>query len=238
MRERTRISGSNLGVLASNEACRRCFWLMLLIGSKFPYRFGFPGVMFSLDKLEKNIVEAAIEHNGAAPDWMGDLASAEPVFSNKPLLCEHESGMTVTGIPDAVFLMPDNSLGLIDYKTARFRGPDDPLLIKYVVQLGVYTYLLEKTHEKKVSKAGLLYFQAEAGAEGAAWCANSPSLASGLTFPPTGFLSTSTATKAGRCSRKRTGWQPQVSYRPPPRDVITAQISHGLQSYSRASKNR
>jgi hypothetical protein len=167
MRDRTRISGSNLGLLAFDEVCRLCFWLMLIIGNKFPYRFPFPGVMFALDRLQKGVVKAALELNGAAPEWLGDLAAAESMLNDKLLRVEHESGMTLTGIPDVVFQMPGGKLGLADFKSAAFRGEDDPLFAKYVVQLGVYEMLLEKTHNKKVSNSGLVYFQAESKAEGA-----------------------------------------------------------------------
>jgi hypothetical protein len=139
---------------------------MLIIGSYFPYRFPFPGVMFSLDRLEKKIIQAALKYRGAAPSWLGPLASAESICECKSLKLEHDSGMTLTGRPDEVFYMTDGTLGLVDYKSARFRDSDDPLFPKYAVQLGAYTVLLEEKHKLTVSEAGLLYFQAEADAEG------------------------------------------------------------------------
>jgi hypothetical protein len=123
--------------------------------------------MFAMDTWEKTIVQAALEHNGCAPGWLGDLSTAVSVLPPQSLCFEHESGMTITGRTDDVFELPDETLGLVDYKTAAFRGEDDPLFIKYAVQLGLYAILLEEKFSKKVSKTGLVYFQAETKAEGA-----------------------------------------------------------------------
>ena len=138
---------------------------MLIIGSKFPFRFPFPGVIFALDRLEKEAVHHAIENGGDAPSWLGALAKAKKVVTPDSLRLDHESGMTLIGRPDDVFEMPNGSLGLVDYKTAAFKGEEDPLFHKYAVQLGAYRLLLEEEFEKDVSNSGLVYFEADAGKE-------------------------------------------------------------------------
>ncbi len=44
-------------------------------------------------------------------------------------------GLTLVGMPDEVFDKKDGTLCLVDYKTAKFKGADDPFMPIYGTQL-------------------------------------------------------------------------------------------------------
>jgi hypothetical protein len=62
-------------------------------------------------------------------------------------------------MPDAVLRKKDESLYLIDFKTARCKGDDDPFLPGYEAQLWGYSRLLRHNRIGKVTSAALVYFE-------------------------------------------------------------------------------
>jgi hypothetical protein len=69
-----------------------------------------------------------------------------------------ELGLTLVGMPDEVFSKKDGTLCLVDYKTAKFKGADDPFMPIYETQLWGYARLLEHEGVGTVSSAALVYF--------------------------------------------------------------------------------
>ena len=67
--------------------------------------------------------------------------------------------LTLVGMPDALFRKKDGTLCLIDYKTARYKGADDPFMPGYETPLWGYARLLEHHGIGTVSSAALVYFE-------------------------------------------------------------------------------
>jgi hypothetical protein len=67
-------------------------------------------------------------------------------------------GLTLVGMPDAVFKKKDETLCLVDYKTAGYKGEEDPFMPCYETQLWGYARLLEHYGIGTVSSMALVYF--------------------------------------------------------------------------------
>ena len=156
-----RISASNLGLFDLEDFCERCAWLLLKMGNKFPFRRPFPGILFYADRQQKDAVHAYFDKNHKPPKWFGDFSDAEDCLeTGKLVYTDPESGVELRGAPDLVTVLPDGSLAVIDYKTARHKEGKDILLPKYKAQVNAYAYQLTHQEEgNKVSKGGLIYYQ-------------------------------------------------------------------------------
>jgi hypothetical protein len=155
-----RVSPRHLGQMTSPNACKRCIWYLIGIGFQPPFAFPMPGLMHNLDRFEKRIVEAHFTSKGRLPKWLSSLGCTEPVeFPAKMQMDFPSDGITLVGMPDAVFRLKDGGLYLVDYKSARCKGDDDPFMATYVVQLLGYATLLEHQKIGKVRKAALVYFE-------------------------------------------------------------------------------
>ena len=67
--------------------------------------------------------------------------------------------ITMVGMPDVTFRKWNEKLLVADYKTAVYRGKDDPFLPVYETQLIGYAVLLEHHNVGKVESAALIYFE-------------------------------------------------------------------------------
>jgi len=119
-----------------------------------------PAIMFNMDKFEKLLVEDHFAAKGTAPDWLKELELAKPVdFPAKMTEDIPEYGLTLVGMPDAVFEMEDGNICVVDYKTAGYKGDDDPFMGSYQAQLWGYARLLQHHDIGRVRKAALVYFE-------------------------------------------------------------------------------
>lgn len=158
--EDLRISASNLGLFVMPDFCERCAWLLLKMRHRFPFQRPFPGVMFHLDRQQKASSHQHFEKHGKPPKWFGPFADAKSdLDTGKLIYTDPESGVELRGAPDEVVILPDGSLAVIDFKTAKHKEGKDVLFPKYEVQVNAYALLLHQEEGKKVSKGGLLYFQ-------------------------------------------------------------------------------
>lgn len=149
------ISGKDLGQLALDEFCPRCFWIERYFG-KSPSIF--PGIFSTLDSLTKKSTKRSFFQRGCCPEWLPltDIKRQVPVPRlNVPVL-EH-GGWTLTGAPDDIFELEDGSYHVVDYKTAKFTEKQDTLLPMYNVQLNAYAYALPYHDIKPISKLSLIY---------------------------------------------------------------------------------
>jgi hypothetical protein len=139
--------------------CPRCFWYQIQMEFKMPFDRSMPGIMFHLDMFEKRLVEAHFAAAGKAPKWLALLGCTEPVeFPLKMTYEFPEHDITLVGMPDAVFRNKNDNLVLVDYKTAHYKGDDDPFMPAYETQMLGYAALLEATGIGKVDSAALVYF--------------------------------------------------------------------------------
>jgi hypothetical protein len=154
-----RVSPRHLGQMRSATFCPHCYWYSIAVGFRHPFDMPMPGIMHNMDRFEKRLVEAHFQAQRVAPRWLARLECTAPVeFPAKMTQEFPEYGLTLVGMPDAVFSKEDGTLCLVDYKTARERGDDDPFLPCYETQLLGYTHLLEYYGVGTVDSAALVYF--------------------------------------------------------------------------------
>ena len=154
-----RISPRYLGQMKLKGFCPRCFWYAVQMDFKLPFDRPMPGILFNLDIFEKNLVEAHYAAEGKLPKWLAQLKAVRPVEFPRKMLQEFpDLNITMVGMPDAVFSTSTGSLVLVDYKTARYKGPDDPFMPAYETQLLGYSSLLKANGIGTVEKAALVYF--------------------------------------------------------------------------------
>ncbi len=161
------ISGGNLGGLALPGFCGRCFWLGL--HRDLPFQMGLPGVFSSIDAFTKNAVRVHFGREGRLPPWfpdIGPVAGYEPALSSRKFRsADPGTGVLLTGVPDDIFRLRDNSLHIVDYKTSRFTETQDSLRPKYDVQLNSYAWIAERLGMGRVSGLSLLYLEPATGGD-------------------------------------------------------------------------
>jgi len=157
--ENLKISAKNLGAVALDDFCPRCYWIKLKMNNKLPYQ-SFPGIFSSIDAYTKktihHIIDSSneresrqIKSNGSYfeyPEWlkeMGDIVGYEKVpHWKKSLFTDPKTGITLSGVPDDVFVRRDGSKVIADWKTAKLSKTQDILFGMYQIQINIYDILL------------------------------------------------------------------------------------------------
>jgi hypothetical protein len=157
-----RISARDIGELALDNFCARCFWIKLKCKKKLPYQ-SFPGIFSSIDSYTKKVTNSHFGRYRRLPNWFSYFGiSGEPVrvpnHSTFNVL-DDETNILLTGVPDEILLKKDGSYLIIDYKTAKLTGTQDELLPMYEVQLNAYAFIAEKVGFNPVSGLGLIYYE-------------------------------------------------------------------------------
>jgi CRISPR/Cas system-associated exonuclease Cas4 (RecB family) len=154
-----RISAKDLGWLATDDFCPRCFWIERH-AKGLPYQMGFPGIFSSIDAYTKNIVERYFEKNKKLPKWLSEIGAVKRIVAVKPFEFKVETdSIMLTGIPDLLFERPDGSFVIVDYKTAKYTGNQDALMPIYQIQLNGYAYIAETIGHTPVKDLYLVYFE-------------------------------------------------------------------------------
>jgi hypothetical protein len=148
------ISAKDLGSIAFDNFCSRCFWLNLRVDK----RLAFSGIYSSIDVGTKHWVAAHVREHGTLPAC---LASICPGFKRlvpsrrlywKYYSClDVETNIRLTGAPDDVFVDECGGHHLIDYKTARLTENQDGLLPRYDIQLTGYAYIGEQLEKEPLA---------------------------------------------------------------------------------------
>jgi hypothetical protein len=169
-----RISGKDLGQLALPGACARCFWLSRQV-SRLPYQI-FPGIFSSIDSYSKKVVHGYFDRHGRAPPWLADLGDVsgyrEPPHHSAFGFVDEETGVHLTGAPDAVFTRADGSLIIADYKTSKLTATQEKLLPMYTVQLNAYALIAQRLAWPRVDALALIYTEPVTDLAAAAAAAN------------------------------------------------------------------
>jgi hypothetical protein len=158
-----RISAKNLGELAMPNFCPRCFWLKLKLNNRLPFQI-FPGIFSSIDSYTKQIVHGYFDCNDCFPRWLEGLGELtgykEPPHYSMFRITDKASGVSLWGTPDGIFIRPDNSYIIVDYKTAKYTGNQDNLMPMYQVQLNAYALIGEVSDlVRPVSDLALIYME-------------------------------------------------------------------------------
>lgn len=156
------ISAKNLGALALNSFCPRCFWIKMRCENKLPYQI-FPGIFSSIDSYTKKVTNLHHEKLSIVPKWLSGFGELDrpvkvPHFS-KYFIIDPTTNVRLRGGPDEVIQRKDGSFVILDYKTAKYTGTQDDLLPMYEVQLNAYAYIGDRTEFKPVSALGLIYYE-------------------------------------------------------------------------------
>jgi hypothetical protein len=156
-----RISAKDLGAITLPLFCPRCFWITRH-AARLPFQI-FPGIFSSIDSYSKKITWEYHGVHKALVRWLADLGLAGyPVkvpHHTKFKILDPETGVLLTGMPDEILHLPDDSYAILDYKTAKFTGHQDALMPMYEVQLNAYAYIGERLEFNPVSGLFLVYYE-------------------------------------------------------------------------------
>lgn len=162
----SRISAKTLGSLALPGACERCFWIRMRLEGRLPFQV-FPGIFSTLDSYSKRIIQKWFDRHGGPPPWLADIGriarSIPPPHHSKFSVVDKETSVQLTGTPDAVFQLGDDSYAIVDYKTAKFTATQDELFPMYEAQLNAYAFIGNRHGFNPVSKLALVYTEPAAG---------------------------------------------------------------------------
>jgi len=166
--EKLRISVTNLAAFTIAKFCPKWAWYLMKMGNKVPFRKPFPGLMGDLDRLEKEVLRTVIAETGEAPEWLAHFADAgQPLDLWQVGHYDAETGIEFVGRPDAVLPLDDGSCGVIDNKSAKFKGEDDPFWPAYPTQVNGYAFLLQRQEEEySVSRGAIVYFEVQSDLHG------------------------------------------------------------------------
>ena len=160
MLEQLRISGKDLGTVALPDFCPRCFWIQRNAPSGLPFQI-FPGIFSSIDSYTKHVVHEWFDRHKTAPEWLADLGPLsgylDPPHHSKFRFLHAATNILLTGSPDGLFVLPDGSRMIVDYKTAKYSGTQDKLFPIYETQLNAYAVIAESCGFAPVSKLALIY---------------------------------------------------------------------------------
>ncbi len=154
------ISAKDLGQLSMEDFCPRCFWLQRHYG-KYPQIF--PGIFSTLDSLTKKSVKRSFQDRSCVPDWL-PIKNIQKVVDFKKMNVVTEYGNWIlTGVPDDIFKLDDDSFYIVDYKTAKYTINQDRLLPMYRVQLNAYAFGFPSQNITPISKLSLIYCEPNDG---------------------------------------------------------------------------
>ncbi len=154
--------------------CPRCFYVDNKLGTKRP---GFPSfnLNIAVDELFKKEFDVYREKKEPHPIMEKYKVNAVP-FQHKNMdtwrenfegieYHDTETGMTISGAVDDIWMAPDGELIIVDYKSTSKEGSitelsDSAWDQQYKRQLGVYKWLLEKNGFKVKDTGYLVYANA------------------------------------------------------------------------------
>ncbi len=153
-----RISAGSLGEVIG---CPRCFYIKYKC-KKLPYQI-FPGIFSSIDSFTKNVVIEYSKKYKKFPNWLQENVDhrilSNNVKSKMMKWVEPKTGILLTGVPDEVLELEDQTYSIVDHKTARLTDSQLKHIGRYYTQLNVYSLLFEQLNNVKVSKLSLNYME-------------------------------------------------------------------------------
>jgi len=141
------------------DACDRCFWIKTHL--KLPYQI-FPGIFSSIDTYTKKAIGSYFNKHNRLPQSLSKIGHVKeilPSYHWSKFKYDIQGVGEVCGVPDDIYRLQDESLVLVDFKTAKFSGYQDVLFPIYKTQLNSYGLIAEKLGLGKVSSPlFLIYF--------------------------------------------------------------------------------
>ena len=144
------VSAKQLGELALPYNCRRCFWIKSALKGKLPFQ-SFPGIFSSIDSYTRKMVKGWFERHGEAPEWVGGMGDLKkwiaPPGAKKFCIDHEESGLVLSGTPDALFEDIKGKLIIVDFKTSKITTGQQKLMPLYELQLNAYALIAKRKAE-------------------------------------------------------------------------------------------
>ena len=162
MKRQIQISAKNIGALALDSFCPKCFWVRMMIGDRLPFQI-FPGIFSSIDSYSKNVTRSYFLQHGRVPTWFdgfGELGApiAVPGWPTFQVV-DPETNIRLTGVPDEILRHATRGIWIIDYKTGRCTNTQDALTPMYKIQLNCYGMIAQNIGIGPVYGLGLLYYE-------------------------------------------------------------------------------
>jgi hypothetical protein len=158
MKEEIRISCKDLGAMALEDFCPRCFWIKRK-AKQLPWQI-FPGIFSSIDAYTKKVVHTYIDEYKGPPPWFPGYLNINGYMKaphwSKFKFTDPVTGITISGVVDDILTCIDSKHVIPDYKTAKYTANQDKLLPMYQVQLNGYTIIHENMGHKVV-RTPLIY---------------------------------------------------------------------------------
>src|SRR5437773_1662946 len=169
--ERISISAKKLGEVALPDFCPRCFWVKLHVQHRLPFQV-FPGIFSSIDSYSRKVVHQWFDSHGEPPPWLSELGRITgyrlPPHWSSFGITDERLNIHLRGSPDAIFIRPDRSHIIGDYKTAKYTATQDSLFPMYEVQLNAYALIGQERGLAPVSGLALIYMEPVTDEEAAA----------------------------------------------------------------------
>jgi len=161
MEEVLLMAAKDLGCLALENFCPRCFWIRKRMNRQVPFNH-FPGVFSHLDNYQKRLIQGWVGAGTGAPPWLkplGDIVGYVAPPKAAKFFMPIVDHVVIRGEADCILKRANGELVIIDNKTAVYKGMADPFYPQYRVQLNAYAAIT--THQKmgKVGGLALLYAQ-------------------------------------------------------------------------------
>jgi len=160
--DQIKISAKNLGQIALDDFCPRCFWIKLKVNNKLPWQI-FPGIFSSIDSYTKKCTHILIDKGLQDLPWLSTLGEITKYHKtphwSKFTTDFPELAITLNGSMDDIFELQSEAFVIADYKTSRYTPNQDKLLPLYRIQLNGYKIIAERCGFKDVSGLWLIYFE-------------------------------------------------------------------------------
>lgn len=159
-----KISAKNLGQIALDTFCPRCFWIKLKVNNKLPWQI-FPGIFSTIDAYTKKCAHEWIDRSlqvnpPIIPTFLADYKVSgyqkSPHWSKFRTATKHL--ITLTGVTDDIWTVP-GGIVIADWKTAKFTENADKLLPMYKVQLNGYAKIADSIGMGPVVGIVLVYME-------------------------------------------------------------------------------
>lgn len=158
------ITPRNLGNIALPSFCPKCFKILYHIKFHAPFTFG-ASIFGDSQACQEAIIGHYLEENGCLPKQFApfcDCTSRTECSKHwSKFRYQYKSGVELYGSPDEVLNRKNGTLCIVDHKTAHSKGDEDPLHELYATQVIGYGCIAEGLGLGKVTKAGLLYWEAQ-----------------------------------------------------------------------------
>jgi len=150
-----KISPSSLNLMIE---CPHCFWLKVIKKIDRP-QGPMAGIVMKMDSIIKHYFDKYRELNQLPPIIEGKVNGSLPKKMPKTLKFDYNKIITIVGKPDDYIEIDDGLIIPLDHKT-KSKSPEEAHPAN-IVQMHIYSYLLEKNNYKTTNKAYLAFYYPE-----------------------------------------------------------------------------